>query len=258
LSAFFTRKLLSTTLQHVIPPIKQCAAKCHNTPWVSLGSFLFTHFQSQGSPNTICKEQSRTRQVFLKALQFFLVIVILFNTPHTAVTAPEVYDRPDQAATSQPQFSSRTFLTSDQTYCWPQSKFSYFITLSQLHIQEIESDFKCVGPGPAQLVWYMGYGLDNQGTGVQFLAGSRDFFFSTASRPAPGPTRPSIQWILRALPQEVKQLDWYYTPPNANVKNARSYNCIPHTPSWCGAKLSTQIFYLWKVLSSGMLGFAVW
>lgn len=111
----------------------------------------------------------------------------------------------------------------------------------------MENDFKFVGARPAQLLWYMGYGLDNQGTGVQFLVGSRFFFFFTASRPAPGPTRPSIQWILRALPQEVNQLDCeadYYTPRNANVKNAQSYNCIPHTSSRCGAKLSTQIFYL--------------
>jgi hypothetical protein len=39
----------------------------------------------------------------------------------------------------------------------------------------MENYFKCVGAGPAQLVWYMGYGLDDQGNGVQFLAGSRDF-----------------------------------------------------------------------------------
>jgi hypothetical protein len=40
---------------------------------------------------------------------------------------------------------------------------------------DMEDDCKFVGAGPAQLVWYMGYGLDNQGTRVQFLEGSRDF-----------------------------------------------------------------------------------
>jgi hypothetical protein len=39
----------------------------------------------------------------------------------------------------------------------------------------MEDNWKFVGAGPAQLVRYMGYGLDNQGTRVQFLESSRDF-----------------------------------------------------------------------------------
>jgi hypothetical protein len=39
-----------------------------------------------------------------------------------------------------------------------------------------------------------GYGLDNQGVGVQVLVGSR--IFSASSRWALGPTQLPIQWVL--------------------------------------------------------------
>jgi hypothetical protein len=44
-----------------------------------------------------------------------------------------------------------------------------------------------------------GYGLDDQGVGVQVLVGSR--IFSTSSRPDLGSTQPPIQWVLGAFPQ---------------------------------------------------------
>jgi hypothetical protein len=42
-----------------------------------------------------------------------------------------------------------------------------------------------------------GYGLDDRGV--------KNFLFSTSSRPASGPTRHPIQWVLRALSPGVKQ-----------------------------------------------------
>jgi hypothetical protein len=51
------------------------------------------------------------------------------------------------------------------------------------------------------------------------------FLFTTASRPALGPTQPPIQWVLGALPLEVKRsgCEADHSPPSsAEVKNAWS------------------------------------
>jgi hypothetical protein len=40
-----------------------------------------------------------------------------------------------------------------------------------------------------------GYGLDDRGVGVRVSVGGTNFHFSTASRPALGPTQPPIQWV---------------------------------------------------------------
>jgi hypothetical protein len=48
-----------------------------------------------------------------------------------------------------------------------------------------------------------GRGLDGQGVGVRVPVGSRNF--STSSRPALGPTQPSIQWKTGALSPGIKQ-----------------------------------------------------
>jgi hypothetical protein len=55
------------------------------------------------------------------------------------------------------------------------------------------------------------------------------FLFTTASRPALGPTQPPIQWVSGALYLGVKlsgrEAD-HSTPSNAKVKNAWSYTSI--------------------------------
>jgi hypothetical protein len=47
----------------------------------------------------------------------------------------------------------------------------------------------------------MSYGLDVQSS----IPGREDFLFSTATRPALGPTQPLIQWVLEALCPGVQQ-----------------------------------------------------
>jgi hypothetical protein len=51
----------------------------------------------------------------------------------------------------------------------------------------------------------LGYRLDDRGFRVRFPAGSGNFFFTTASRTALGPTQPPIQWIPGALSLGVKR-----------------------------------------------------
>jgi hypothetical protein len=56
------------------------------------------------------------------------------------------------------------------------------------------------------------------------------FLFTTASRPALGPTQPPIQWVLRALSPGVNRSarDANHSPsPSTKVKNARNYTSIP-------------------------------
>jgi hypothetical protein len=45
----------------------------------------------------------------------------------------------------------------------------------------------------------LGYGLDDWGSRVRFLAELGIFLFTTASRTALGPTQPPIQWLPGAL-----------------------------------------------------------
>jgi hypothetical protein len=49
--------------------------------------------------------------------------------------------------------------------------------------------------GIAQLVKWLGCGLDNHRIIIQFSAAARDFFFSKVSIPAPGPIQYPIQWV---------------------------------------------------------------
>jgi hypothetical protein len=44
-----------------------------------------------------------------------------------------------------------------------------------------------------------GYWMDDQMTWVRVPAGVGSFLFTTVSRPAVGPTQPSIQWVPEAL-----------------------------------------------------------
>jgi len=67
------------------------------------------------------------------------------------------------------------------------------------------------------------------------------FLFTTESRPALGPTQPSIQWMLGALPLGVKWLGReadHSSPSSAEAKECVDlYLCFPNTPSWRGAQL---------------------
>lgn len=49
-------------------------------------------------------------------------------------------------------------------------------------------------------------GMDRWGTGVQFQAGAKVFLFSSVSRPALGPTQPTVQLVLGFHFPEVKLL----------------------------------------------------
>jgi hypothetical protein len=51
----------------------------------------------------------------------------------------------------------------------------------------------------------LGYGTDDRGSRVRFLAGLGIFFFTTVFRTAVGPTQPPIQWVPGALPLGVKR-----------------------------------------------------
>jgi hypothetical protein len=64
--------------------------------------------------------------------------------------------------------------------------------------------------------------------GVGFPAGATSFLYSIASRPAMGPTQPSIQWLPEDICPGVKRLgrETDYSPPS-------SASC--HTFSWHGA-----------------------
>jgi hypothetical protein len=57
------------------------------------------------------------------------------------------------------------------------------------------------------------------------------FPFSTASRPALGPTRPPIQWALGVISQGLKRLglEANHSPPStAEVKNGAAVPHLPH------------------------------
>jgi hypothetical protein len=74
-----------------------------------------------------------------------------------------------------------------------------------------------------------GYGLGGQEVGVPVPAGSR--VFSVASRPALGPTQPTIQWVLGALSQGVNRQggrEAEHSPPtSAEVKKIWLYTSTP-------------------------------
>jgi hypothetical protein len=67
----------------------------------------------------------------------------------------------------------------------------------------------------------LGYGLDDRGFGSR--QGLGIFLFTTASRPALGPTEPPIRWVLGALFLGVKRsgCEADFAPPSSvDVKNA--------------------------------------
>jgi hypothetical protein len=65
------------------------------------------------------------------------------------------------------------------------------------------------------------YGLDDRGSGFDARRGLGIFLFTTASRPALGPTQPPIQWVPGALSLGVKRSgrEVDHSPPSsAEVK----------------------------------------
>jgi hypothetical protein len=53
--------------------------------------------------------------------------------------------------------------------------------------------------------YHIYYGLDGSGSRVRFPVRAGNFFFTTASRTALGPTQPPIQWVPWALSLGVKR-----------------------------------------------------
>jgi hypothetical protein len=75
-----------------------------------------------------------------------------------------------------------------------------------------------------------GYGLDDQGVGVQVLTEAKNFHLPMYSRPALGPTQPPIQWVSGALSPGVKrpgrEADHSH-PASAEVKKTWVYTSTP-------------------------------
>jgi hypothetical protein len=68
---------------------------------------------------------------------------------------------------------------------------------------------------------------------VRFLAGTKIYLFSTASRPAPGPTERSVQRVPRALSPGREA---NHSPPSrAEVKNGGTIPSLSHMSSWHSA-----------------------
>jgi hypothetical protein len=84
-------------------------------------------------------------------------------------------------------------------------------------------------------VWYplgivTGYGVDDWGVGSLCPGRVKNFLFSTSSRPALGPTKPPIKWVLGVLSPGVKQqgCEVYHSPPtSAKVKKIWIYTSTP-------------------------------
>jgi len=85
-------------------------------------------------------------------------------------------------------------------------------------------------------IWLHYRGFESrQGLGI--------FQFTTASRPALGPSQPPLQWVPGALSLGVKRPthESDHSPlSSAEVKNAWSCTSAPNTPSWRGAQLKKK------------------
>jgi hypothetical protein len=88
----------------------------------------------------------------------------------------------------------------------------------------------------------LGYGLDDRG--FESRQGLGIFLFTTASRPALGPTQTPIQWAPGALSLGIKQLgpEADHSPPSSvEVKEyVELYIHSPNMPSWRGAQLKRK------------------
>jgi hypothetical protein len=80
------------------------------------------------------------------------------------------------------------------------------------------------------------------------------FLFTTASRTAPGPTQPSIQWVPGSLFRGLKLTTYLHLVPRS--KNAWSCTSTRNTPPWCGAELkyrdSFNLTFTFSFLEGGL------
>jgi hypothetical protein len=84
----------------------------------------------------------------------------------------------------------------------------------------------------------LGYGLDDRE--FDSWQGLEIFLFTTAFRPALGPTQPPIQSVTGTVSLGVKRAereDDHSPLSSAEVKNAWSYTSAFHTSSWRGYKM---------------------
>jgi hypothetical protein len=85
------------------------------------------------------------------------------------------------------------------------------------------------------------YRLDNRMIWVRFPTGTGNFIFSTASRPALGPTQPPIQWVRGTLSLGVKRSgreDDHSPPSSSEVKECVELHLhFPNMLSWRGSQL---------------------
>jgi hypothetical protein len=91
-----------------------------------------------------------------------------------------------------------------------------------IHLPQQKSHCSAVGKAT-------GCGLDVRGVGVRVPVGSKNFQFSTSSRPAPGPTQPPIHCVPGVLSLGVKRpgSEADLSPPtSAEVKKTWIYNRI--------------------------------
>jgi hypothetical protein len=93
----------------------------------------------------------------------------------------------------------------------------------------------------------LGCGLDDRG--FECREGLGIFLFTTASRPALGPTQPPIRWVPVALSLGVKWLgrEADHSPPSsAEVKNAWNYTSLPQYAflTWFSVKKAQGQLYL--------------
>jgi hypothetical protein len=81
-------------------------------------------------------------------------------------------------------------------------------------------------------------GLQAERSGFDSRQGEEIFLFSTASRPALGPTQPPIQWVPGGLSVGVKRLGReadHSHPSSAEVKNGGAIPPLLHVSSWRSA-----------------------
>jgi hypothetical protein len=110
------------------------------------------------------------------------------------------------------------------------------------------------------IVSHNGYGLDDQGSRIRFPEGAGNFFLTTASRTALGPTQPPIQWVPGTLSLGVKRpgREADHSPrSNSEVKErVELYLHSPDTPSWRGAQFKNSrwtIVIYFTLLTHGRL-----
>jgi hypothetical protein len=105
--------------------------------------------------------------------------------------------------------------------------------------------------------WYSA-GLRAGWSGFESRQGLRILLFTTAFRPTLEPIQPPIQWVLGALPLEIKREANHSAPSSTEVKEwVELHIYSPNTPSWRRAQLKKAqgkfYFFLYHVKQSHVL-----